>query len=275
MEARVLRSLESDSSPALEAARSYQDHLVPALMEEWAPRLADAAGVGPGHRVLDVACGTGVLTREVARRVGPGGRAVGLDLDPAMLGVAARLSPGIHWEQGNAESLPFADRSFEAVVSQFGLMFVPDRVQALREMMRVLVPGGRLAVAVWASLDDTPAYAAETALVERLAGAAAGEGLRWPFVLGRPEMLAGLAQEAGIGGAEVRIVPGLGRFPSIRAMVEVDLRGWLPLLGLELDEALIEEILSTAEIELAPHVTRNERGVEFASPAVLLTAGPT
>ena len=254
-----------------DSAAAYQETLVPALMEEWAPRLADAAGIRAGHRVLDVACGTGVLTREAARRAG--GSVTGLDLDPAMLAVAARLSPNIRWQQGNAESLPFPDQSFDAVVSQFGLMFVPDKAQALREMMRVLAPGGRLAVAVWASLDDTPAYAAETALVERLAGAAAGHGLRLPFVLGDPAEVAALAKEAGIAGAGVRLVAGRGRFPSIRSMVEADLRGWLPVLGVALEEKLIEEILRQAETEIAPHVTREGRGVSFESPAVLLTAG--
>ena len=157
----------------LDAATGYQEVLVPALMQEWAPRVADAAGISPGDRVLDVACGTGVLTREAARRAGPGGAVTGLDLSPEMLAVAARLSPELRWQQGSADALPFPDQSFDAVVSQFGLMFFPDPVAGLREMMRVLVPGGRLAVAVWGSLDVTPAYAAEVELLERLAGRAA------------------------------------------------------------------------------------------------------
>jgi ubiquinone/menaquinone biosynthesis C-methylase UbiE len=153
-----------------DAAAGYQDVLVPALMLEWAPRVAEAAGIHPGDRVLDVACGTGVLTREAASRAGSTGAVTGLDLSPEMLAVAVRLSPALRWQQGSAEALPFPVQSFDAVVSQFGLMFFPDPVAGLREMMRVLVPGGRLAVAVWASLADTPAYEAEVALVERLAG---------------------------------------------------------------------------------------------------------
>ena len=153
-----------------DAATGYQDTLVPALMEEWAPRVADAAGIRPGDRVLDVACGTGVLAAEAARRAGPTGAVTGLDLSPEMLAVAARLHPTVEWRRGSGDALPFPDGSFDAVVSQFGLMFFPDQVAGLREMRRVLVPGGRLAVAVWASLADTPAYAAETDLVERRAG---------------------------------------------------------------------------------------------------------
>lgn len=90
-----------------------------------------------------------------------------------MLAVAERLEPGVTWQQGVAGELPFADASFDAVVSQFGLMFFPDRLAALREMVRVLVPGGRMAVAVWDSLENAEALPAEVDLVSRLAGDAA------------------------------------------------------------------------------------------------------
>ena len=256
----------------LDAANGYQELLVPALMEEWAPRAAEAAGIRPGDRVLDVACGTGVLTREAAKRAGPTGAVTGLDLSPEMLAVAARLSPALRWQQGSAQSLPFADESFDAVVSQFGLMFFPDPVAGLREMMRVLVPGGRLAVAVWGSLADTPVYLAEVGLVERLAGRPAGDALRAPFALGDPKRMAGLCAAAGIKGARVAMQPGRGRFPSIRTMVEVDVRDWLHIVGITLDEGLIETILRESETALRPFLTMDGRGVEFDSPAVLATA---
>jgi SAM-dependent methyltransferase len=241
-------------------------------MEEWAPRVAEAAGIRPGDRVLDVACGTGVLTREAARRAGPKGAVTGLDLSPEMLEVAERLGPELRWQQGSADALPFADQSFDAVVSQFGLMFFPDPVAGLREMRRVLVPGGRLAVAVWGSLDDTPAYAAEVELVERLAGKEAGDALRAPFVLGDPKRMAQLCAAAGIKGARVAMQPGRGRFPDIRTMVKVDVRDWLRIVGITLDEGLIETILRESETALRPFVKGEGGGVEFDSPAVLATA---
>jgi SAM-dependent methyltransferase len=264
---------ERVTAEQVDAAMSYHELLVPALMDDWAPRVAEAAGIRPGDRVLDVACGTGVLTRAAASRAGPSGTVTGLDLNPGMLRVAARLSPTLRWQQGTAQALPFADRSFDAVVSQFGLMFFPDRVTALREMKRVLGPGGRLAVAVWGSLAVTPAYAAEVALVERLAGETAADPLRAPFALGDEQHMAALLAEAGITGARVALEQGRGRFPSIRVMVEADLRGWLPLMGVVLDEPLIQDILRQAETVLRPFVSGAGAGVAFASPAVIASTG--
>src|SRR5262245_33654431 len=173
----------------IDAANAYEALFVPALFGQWAPKVADAAQIQSGQRVLDVACGTGILAREAASRIRSSGRVVGLDPGPGMLAVARRLAPGIEWREGAAESLPFANQSFDAVVSQFGLMFFRDRRQAVREMLRVLVPGGRLTVAVWDSLDNIPAYAAEVALLEQVAGRQAADALRAPFVLGdRKEM---------------------------------------------------------------------------------------
>ncbi|NNF27930.1 MAG: methyltransferase domain-containing protein, partial [Gemmatimonadetes bacterium] len=143
----------------IDGAGAYQALHVPALFEEWTPRLLEAAQVERGHRVLDVACGTGVLSRAAAERVEPGGSVVGVDPNPGMLTVARRLSDRVRWVQGVAEELPGEDVSFDRVVSQFGMMFFTDRAAAVDEMLRVLVPDGRLAIAVWDSLEQTPAYA--------------------------------------------------------------------------------------------------------------------
>ena len=254
-----------------DAATIYQEEVVPALMEEWAPRVAAVAGICPGHRVLDVGCGTGVLTRAAAVRTGPTGTVTGLDLSPRMLAIAEDLSPALTWQLGDATALPFPDDSFDAVVSQFGLMFFPDRTAAIREMMRVLVRGGRLAVAVWASLNDTPAYAAEVALVEKLAGASAADPLRAPFVLGDEERLADYFREAGIADVTVTWQLGRGTFPSIRRMVELDLRVLLPMMDVVLEESLIDEILRQAEIALKPFVQGDKEKIVFASPALVAT----
>ena len=243
----------------IDAANAYETLFVPALFRQWASKVADTAGIHSGQRVLDVACGTGVLAREAGSRVGTTGHVVGLDPNPGMLAVAARLAPDVEWREGVAESLPFADRSFDAVVSQFGLMFFRDRRQALQEMKRVLAAGGRLVVAVWNSLDETPAYASLVALLEETAGSRAADALRAPFVLGDRKRLGVLASEAGIERVSIQTEDGVAEFPSIRTMVEADLRGWLPVMGVILADDEIETILQRAERALASYATAGHR----------------
>ena len=262
------------TSPSLEAqvagAKTYEALFVPALFGLWAARVADAANLAGGQSVLDVACGTGVLAREARQRTGPAGYVAGLDPSIGMLAVARELSPSVDWRQGTAESMPFADASFDAVVSQFGLMFM-DRHRAIREMLRVLRPHGRLVVAVWDTVGNIPAYAAEIALVERLAGARAADALRAPFELGDRGLLAEIFGEAGASSVTISTPKGAATFPSVRVMVEADLRGWLPVMGVSLAEEEIGRILAEAEDVLGSYVTNDGR-VTFDASAHLVTA---
>lgn len=252
-------------------AKAYEAALVPALMKEWAPRLIGAAAIRPADRVLDVACGTGVLTRAIADAVTASGSVVGLDIDPGMLAVARELRPDVEWRQGSANELPFSDASFDAVVSQFGLMFFPGAPGAIAEMWRVLKPGGRMAVAVWASLDDTPAYDIETRLIERIGGPVTSDPMRLPFRLGEKATFEALFAEAGVPLASVTTIEGTGRFPSIRAMVAADVVGWLPVMGVHLAPSTVESILAEAETALAAY-RQADGSVSFASPAHIAVA---
>lgn len=263
--------IESTLQTQIKAAQAYEELFVPALFGQWAPRTADAAELRPRERVLDVACGTGILAREVLLRVGSDGHVVGVDPNPGMLAVAKQIAPAIEWREGVAEGLPLPDQSVDAVVSQFGLMFVADRRQALREMLRVLTPSGRLVIAVWDSLDRMPAYASEVELLKRIAGGPAADAMRAPFSLGNRRDLTALLLEAGIGAAEIITVPGVARFPSIRTMVEADLRGWLPTVGVNLGGDQIARILQEAEQDLKPYTTPDGR-VTFGLSAHLVTA---
>ena len=256
----------------IDAANAYEALFVPALFGQWATRVADVAQIQPGRRILDVACGTGVLAREAVSRTGSTGHVAGLDPSPGMLAVAKRLAPAVEWREGAAESLPFLDRSFDVVVSQFGLMFFTDRVRALREMLRVLTSGGSLVVAVWDSLDSMPAYAAEVALLERVAGRRAADALRAPFVLGDRHGLASLFQDAGADSVKVTTHQGKATFPGIRVMVEADLRGWLPLMGVLLTEREIARILQEAQHVLGSCVTAEGRVTFGASVHVVRAA---
>ena len=105
------RSQMQRGQVSAEAAETYDAMFVPALFQPWAPRVANAAAVHSGESVADIACGTGVLARELARRVGPAGSVVGIDNNPGMLAVARRQAPDIEWREARAEALPLPDAS--------------------------------------------------------------------------------------------------------------------------------------------------------------------
>lgn len=254
----------------IDAARAYESIMVPALFREWAEPILDAAEVQADQKVLDVACGTGVLTRAASERVGPGGAVVGLDPSQGMLSVAGEMTSAVEWRSGTAEAVPFSDSSFDAVVCQFGLMFFGDRSAAVREMLRVLKPGGALALAVWDTLENSPAYAIEVSILERVAGPAAANALRAPFILGDPSDTWGLLQEAGVASPSVLSKTGTAKFPSVRVMVEADLRGWLPVMGVHLTEQQVGQVLAEAESELAEFVTGSGE-IVFDSPAHIVS----
>jgi len=136
-----------------EAAELYERYVARYILGPWAPLLADAARLVAGERVLDVACGTGVVTRIAAERVGPTGRVVGVDLNLAMIAVArsllAPVGAPIEWIKRSALDLGLQDATIDVVLCQQGLQFFPDKALAMREMRRVLVHGGRLALSVW------------------------------------------------------------------------------------------------------------------------------
>jgi ubiquinone/menaquinone biosynthesis C-methylase UbiE len=251
------------------AAEVYDEFFLPALFGAWPPQLVAAAHLNPGMRVVDVACGTGVLTIPAAKAVSPGGTAVGLDLNSGMLAVARRKAPEIDWREAPAEALPFDSADFDAAVSQFGLMFFRDRHAALREMWRVLRPGGRLAIAVWDSLENTPGYSAITLLLARLFGDEIAELLRAPYALGDAKLLEALLLESGVEKPQVSRLAGEARFPSVRSWMHTDVRGWT--LSDKLADHQFELLVGEAENELRGFVTP-EGSVRFDHPALIATA---
>jgi ubiquinone/menaquinone biosynthesis C-methylase UbiE len=251
------------------AAEVYEEFFVPALFREWAPRVAAAAGIRPGDKVLDVACGTGVLAREAARRAAPGGEVMGLDRNPGMLDVARRQAPEIAWREGLAEALPYGAGAFDAVVSQFGLMFFDERTRALQEMLRVLKPGGRLAVAVWDRLETSPGYAAMAALLQRLFGERTAAALQAPFALGDQGELRSLFAAAGMPDVRITTEQGTARFPSLESWVHTDVKGWT--LADLIDDAQYQQLLGAAQTGLK-RFARPDGTVAFVAPAHIVTA---
>jgi ubiquinone/menaquinone biosynthesis C-methylase UbiE len=251
------------------AAEIYESFFLPAIFAQWSDLVLKAAKLGPGQHVLDVACGTGILARTAVSFVQPNGRVVGLDLNEGMLTVAQQKAPDVEWRLGQAEVLPFEDQSFDAVVSQFGLMFFVDRRQALAEMVRVLRPTGRLAVAVWDSLENTPGYAAVVGMLDRLFGTEVAEALRSPYVLGNKTELADLFSELPLKNLQIETYMGAARFSSIADWMFTDVRGWT-LAGM-IDDEQFAMLLREAEVVLRPFITQTG-SVQFAVPAHILTA---
>lgn len=256
------------------AAAHYQRHLVPAMFAPWAPVLADLAGLQPGERVLDVACGTGVVARLAAARVGAAGRVAGLDLNAGMLAVARALprvaGAPTAWCQADALALPLREATFDVVLCQQGLQQVPDRVAALREMRRVLDGPGRLAVSVWGSIERSPGMAALATALERHVGAAAGANRRAPFALGDARELLRLIDAAGFRDVAVRTVVGTARFPSPEQFAEDQLAATplstLGALSTQAREAVAREVRAALQSYL------DDYGLAFPMEAHLVLA---
>lgn len=249
------------------AADVYEEFFVPALFLEPARLVARAADIKPGQLVLDVACGTGVLARQVAQQAGPVG-VTGIDRNEGMLSVARRLAPAINWQNALAERLPFADSVFDRVVNQFGLMFFDDPTEALREMRRVVKTDGRMVVAVWGPLESSPGYAAMVNLLRRLFGTQVADALRAPFTLGDTGLLRSMLADGGARRATIETVDITAHFPSLEAWVQTDVKGWT--LADMIDDGQYQTLLKAAREELGGFEL-SDGTVAFNSPAHIAT----
>ena len=152
-------------------ADMYERVLVNPLFRPWVDDLLQRVQLAPGDRVLDLACGTGIVARVAKERLGRDAAVVGVDASPQMLAVARRVAPDIDWREGNAAALPVAaGEQFDVVICQQGLQFFADKPAAAREMRRVLAQGGRLAAATWRELEDNPLFRELHELAERRLG---------------------------------------------------------------------------------------------------------
>jgi SAM-dependent methyltransferase len=251
---------------------AYEDGLVPVLFEPYAAVVADRVAASRPGRVLEVSAGTGALTRALAARLS-GADVLATDLSPAMLELAARISTpaGVRWEQADALALPAGDGTVDVVTSQFGLMFVPDRVAAHREARRVLVEGGRLVVAIWSDVAGNGlAAAVETVLRARWPDAGPTFLARIPHGYGDPDRVAADATAAGFRDVQVEAVQLTSRARSAAAVVRAFLAG--TPVGLEVLER--EGSTDGVAADLVAEVVRRfgDHPVEAPMSALLLTA---
>ena len=191
---------------AAHAAENYDRNFVPAIGEPVARRLLDAARPAPGERLLDVACGTGIVARLALGAVGSEGTVAGLDANPGMIATARRVNPpGIEWYEAPADEIPLADDSTDLVLCSMGLQFFADKVGALREMRRVLAPGGRIA---WCTPGPTPPLfeAIDQALTNHV-GPGASMFVHAVFALHDPDEARELTRSAGFDDVTVDASP--------------------------------------------------------------------
>lgn len=250
-----------------EAAEIYEAQFVPALFGQFAAPLVEAAGVGNGDRTLDVASGTGIVTRAA---LAAGASVTAIDINDGMNAVARRLAPDAAFHAGPAEALPFDDDAFDRTVCQFGLMFFADREQAVAEMARVTRPGGAIALAVFDNWENSPGYRDLIPLIDRIVGRQAADALKVPFCLGDPEKLENLLENAGLREVQVSEFEGTVHQPSLDHWLDTEIGGWT--LATMVDAPTLDRLKAAAHEALADYVTEAGR-VEFPSPAYFATAG--
>lgn len=215
----------SDTGKPLDttAAEAYEKFLVPTLNHPLAAEAIKLAAPGPGERVLDVACGTGIAVRLALPRVAPGGRVAGLDFDPAMIAVAktvVRALPDVSvtWHCASAQEMPFEAGIFDIVFCLQGLQFLPDCTAGLAEMRRVMKPEGRMLAIVWNSLEHCKGYLAITQALRRRNVDAAP--MLKAVSMGDTSKLRKHASDAGFHEVNIRAASGSARFPSAKHFVE-------------------------------------------------------
>jgi ubiquinone/menaquinone biosynthesis C-methylase UbiE len=259
------------------APERFERSLVPAVTAPWAADLVAAADPPLGARVLDVACGTGIVARLAAARVGPAGHVVGLDLNPGMLAVARGLRPlpgaPITWQEANAVALPFPEATFDVVLCQQGLQCFPDRPAALREMHRVLAPGGRLALSVYRAIAHHPAT---QALADTLArhGAPQAAAIKCAeHALADAEARHALLTAAGCRDVALRTVTLTVRLPSPQAYVHIQLTATpLATVASDLDDTTRAALIQAVGLALRSYV--GEDGLAFPQEAHVAVAYP-
>jgi len=191
-------------------------------------RMLDLAGVAAGQRVLDVAAGAGEQTLAVAERVGPGGSVLATDISPRILEHAAADArraglTNVTTRAMDGEELDLPDASFDAVVSRLGLIYFPDRDRALREMHRVLAPGGRVAAIVYSTPDRNAFFSLPVSIIRRRAGLGApAPGQPGPFSLGGPGVLAAAYERAGFRDVVTEVVAAPLRLPDAAACLRFE-----------------------------------------------------
>lgn len=252
----------------------YELSWVRAQMGRAAEELVAAANVMPGDRVIDVGCGTGVVARKAAARIGSAADVTGTDVSAEMVKAAAQFAseagfPEIRWLECDASSMPLPDAEFDVALCQQGLQFMPDKSGAMAEMARVLKPGGRLALSVWKT--RSPIGAAFTTVLDRAFGAGTTAPWEMVYSLGDRGRLHDLAAEAGLRDAHVAFDVKFARHPDPEAFITGAIAG-SPIAGTmaALPEAEHDRLIREIVDELAEF--QDDDGLAVPAQCLTLTA---
>lgn len=258
-------------------AEAYERH-TGVFMDGSARLLASGAGLGPGAVVLDLACGTGLVARHAAPLIAPGGRVVGVDINPTMLAVArARCPAPVEWVEAPCESLPFDEATFTHVICQQGIQFFPDPAAALREVRRVLRPEGVVVATVWATPGRNPYIEHQLELLAKLDPAVVGS-VRRATPPDADRFLGTNAADAGFDAIEIDLLEHDVDVPDLPTWF-LDQTGGTPwgptiaALTAEARAALAGEMTA----RLSDHATQTGHRLPFASyrlRATRATAAP-
>lgn len=251
---------------------SYERYQVPSIFEPLARMFLQRVPLQPGQHVLDVACGTGIIVRQAAPILGSAGHLVGVDLNSNMLDVAREHVPTdgapVEWRQGDAASLPCSNSEFDVVICQQGLQFFPDKAGALREMHRVLRPGGLVAICVWRTIEHSPCHLAIAGALRRHVSEEVARRFQSPFSFGDRADLKALMIGAGFYDVEIRVevvtrrlLPPEESIPGLLASTPVG-----PEI-VALDELTRDAIVHDVATELSEY--RDEDGLTVPQPTYI------
>jgi ubiquinone/menaquinone biosynthesis C-methylase UbiE len=270
-------SMESDKPTPPEV---YERVLVPAVLQALSTRVVDLAAPREGERVLDLACGTGIVDRNVAPIVGATGSVVGVDVLPPMLAVARSLpapdGASVDWREGDATALDLPDSSFDLVICQQGLQFFPDRAATASEVLRVLASGGRFVAAVWQGIDRQPFWKAFTE-VEAANLAPLGltrEDVTLPFSWGDPDALRRLLADTGFDSIELSTTTIEANFAAESFVEDLEYPYGALVPGFLEDPDAFASYVDAVREESRDVLNRYRRGdrIVFETPANLVIA---
>ncbi|MGI4871093.1 MAG: class I SAM-dependent methyltransferase [Janthinobacterium lividum] len=240
--------------------QQYDDYLGPLLFEPYALDLADRINYAPVTNVLELACGTGRLTNLLLARLPASVPLTATDLNPDMLAVARKIipAPGVTWAVVDISAIPYADNQFDLIASQFGFMFVPDKLKALTEMHRVLANGGKLIFNTWGNIKDNGAWAIVNQVLTTFMGSNPVPQSLGPFSMADGPAVVELLTQAGFNNVTVTSVKKTGLTESAAIAAQGFIQGLPFATAIQAqDPSLLPKIQAAVEQEFIAQLGNN------------------